>query len=127
MPLFAVPATIAVRDGRAVLACGGSGGYRITSGVVHATVNVLDHGLPADAAVAAPRVWCQGEETFVDAPRRRRRCATSSAARGHDVVVESLTPGGEPFARVSLVTAAPDGELAAASDPPLARRGRRRR
>ena len=117
MPLFAVPATIAVRDGRAVLACGGSGGYRITSGVVHATVNVLDHGLPAGAAVAAPRVWCQGEETFVDA-RVPAAVRDELAARGHDVVVESLTPGGEPFARVSLVTASPDGKLAAASDPP---------
>jgi gamma-glutamyltranspeptidase/glutathione hydrolase len=117
MPLFAVPATLAVRDGKAVLACGGSGGYRITSGVVHATVGVLDHGLAAEAAVAAPRVWCQGEETFVDG-RVPAAVRDELAARGHDVVVESLTPAGEPFARVSLVTAAPDGELAAASDPP---------
>jgi gamma-glutamyltranspeptidase/glutathione hydrolase len=117
MPLFAVPATLAVRDGRAVLACGGSGGYRITSGVVHATVNVLDHGLSAEAAVAAPRVWCQGAETFVDA-RVPIAVRDELAARGHDVVVERLTPGGEPFARVSLVAARADGSLEAASDPP---------
>ena len=104
MPLFGVPATIAVEEGRAVLACGGSGGYRILSSVVHATVNVLDHGLTAADAVSAPRVWCQGEETFVDAacrPLGPRR----PGARGHQLVVEELTPGGEPFARVSLVTA----------------------
>ena len=88
MPLFAVPATIAVEEGRAVLACGGSGGYRILSSVVHATVNVLDHGLTAAEAVSAPRVWCQGEETFVDARieprgpgRARRNAATRSSSR----------------------------------------------
>ena len=62
-------------------------------------------------------MWCQGEETYVDA-RVPAAVRDELAARGHDVVVESLTPGGEPFARVCLVTAAPDGELAAASDPP---------
>ena len=36
--------------------CGGSGGYRILSGVVHAFVNVLDHGMAAGDAVDAPRV-----------------------------------------------------------------------
>lgn len=117
MPLFGVPATIAVEEGRAVLACGGSGGYRILSSVVHATVNVLDHGLTAADAVSAPRVWCQGEETFVDA-RVGRSVRDDLAQRGHQLVVEELTPGGEPFARVSLVTAGEGGELDAASDPP---------
>lgn len=116
MPLFGVPATIAVEDGRAVLACGGSGGYRITSGVIHATVNVLDHGLDAAAAVAAPRIWCQGEETYVDA-RVDAPVRDELARRGHALVVQELTPAWEPFARVSLVTASPDGDLDAASDP----------
>jgi gamma-glutamyltranspeptidase/glutathione hydrolase len=116
MPLFGVPATIVVEDGRAVLACGGSGGYRILSSVVQATVNVLDHGLAAAEAVSAPRVWCQGEETFVDA-RIEAAVRDDLVRRGHEVVVEELTPAGEPFARVSLVTADADGNLAAASDP----------
>ncbi len=116
MPLFAVPATIAVEDGRAVLACGGSGGYRILSSVVHATVNVLDHGMTAEDAVRAPRVWCQGEETFVDG-RIERGVRDELARRGHRLVVEELTPAAEPFARVSLVTADAAGALGAASDP----------
>src|SRR5262249_3373534 len=117
MPLFGVPAIVAVEDGRAVLACGGSGGDRITSSVVHATVNGLGHGLDAEGAVRAPRVWCQGEETFVDA-RVDRAVRNELARRGHTLVVEELTPAGEPFARVSLVTVAGDGRLDAASDPP---------
>ncbi|MDX6504953.1 MAG: gamma-glutamyltranspeptidase / glutathione hydrolase [Gaiellaceae bacterium] len=116
MPLFGVPATIAVEDGRAVLACGGSGGYRILASVVQATVNVLDHGLEAGEAVRAPRVWCQGEQTFVDA-RVDGAVRDDLVRRGHDLVVEELTPAGAPFARVSLVTADAAGDLAAASDP----------
>jgi gamma-glutamyltranspeptidase/glutathione hydrolase len=116
MPLFGVPATIAVEDGRAVLACGGSGGYRILSSVVHATVNVLDHGLSAEEAVRAPRVWSQGEQTYVDA-RIDGAVRDELERRGHELVVEELSPGGEPFARVSLVAADATGTLSAASDP----------
>ena len=116
MPLFGVPATIAVEDGRAVLACGGSGGYRILSSVVHATVNVLDHGMCAGDAVRAPRVWCQGAQAFVDA-RIDPAVRDELARRGHEIVVEELSPAGEPFARVSLVTADAAGALGAASDP----------
>jgi gamma-glutamyltranspeptidase/glutathione hydrolase len=116
MPLFGVPATIAVEDGRAVLACGGSGGYRITSSVVSATLAVLDHGLNAEAAVSAPRVWCQGAETYVDA-RIDSSARAELGARGHDLVVQELTPAYEPFARVSVVTADAHGRLDAASDP----------
>ena len=116
MPLFGVPATIAVEDGRAILACGGSGGYRITSSVISATVGVLDHGLGAESAVTAPRVWCQGEETYVDA-RISAGVRGELEALGHAVIVQELTPAFEPFARVSLVTAGADGTFEAASDP----------
>ena len=78
MPLFAVPATIAVRDGRAVLACGGSGGYRITSGVVHATVNVLDHGLPGGRRGRRTARVVPGRGDVRRRARPGRRCATSS-------------------------------------------------
>jgi gamma-glutamyltranspeptidase/glutathione hydrolase len=116
MPLFGVPAVVAIDGEDAVLACGGSGGYRITSGVVHATVAVLDHDLSAAEAVSAPRVWCQGEQTYVDR-RVPAGVRAELAARGHDLVVEELTPAYEPFARVSLVRRHADGTLEAASDP----------
>jgi gamma-glutamyltranspeptidase len=85
--------------------------------VVHATLGVLDHGLPAGQAVTAPRVWCEGEETFVDA-RVPPRIREELGRRGHRVVVQELTPAWEPFGRVSLVTRGADGHLEAASDPP---------
>ena len=117
MPLFGVPATIAVEDGRAVLACGGSGGYRILSSVVHATVNVLDHGLEAGRGGACAARLVPGRADVRRCTRRRVPSGTTWCGAGHDVVVEELTPAGEPFARVSLVTADAAGNLAAASDP----------
>jgi gamma-glutamyltranspeptidase/glutathione hydrolase len=121
MPLFGVPCIVAANDATgATLGIGGSGGWRILSGVVHTFVNLVQHRLPLSAAVAAPRSHCQGGPTSVDA-RLDPQIAAVLTARGHDVVAERTEPGAEPFARVSAVTSVPsDGErrAAAASDPP---------
>ncbi len=117
MPLFGVPAVLATEDDIAVLACGGSGGYRITSSVMHATVNVLDHDASAGDAVSWPRVWSQGEETYVD-DRLPRATLEALERKGHTLVPQPLTPAYEPFARVSLVRRYADGTLEASSDPP---------
>jgi gamma-glutamyltranspeptidase/glutathione hydrolase len=121
MPLFGVPCIVAANDATgATLGIGGSGGWRILSGVVHTFVNLVQHRLPVSAAVAAPRSHCQGGPTSVDA-RLDPQIAADLTARGHDVVAERSEPGAEPFARVSAVTSVPsDGErrAAAASDPP---------
>jgi gamma-glutamyltranspeptidase/glutathione hydrolase len=121
MPLFGVPCIVAADDATgATLGIGGSGGWRILSGVVHTFVNLVQHGLPVAAAVAAPRSHCQGGPTSVDA-RLGARVAAELAARGHDVVAERSEPGAEPFARVSAVTSVPSAghrDAAAASDPP---------
>jgi gamma-glutamyltranspeptidase len=75
--------------------------------------------MTVEQAVGAPRVYCQGDETFVDdriSPDVRERLAEL----GHTVVVQQAAPGFEPFARVSAVTLARDGRsaaLEAASDP----------
>ena len=117
MPFFAVPAIVAARDGRAVFAAAGSGGYRITSGVVHAFVHHADFGMSVQEAVDAPRVYCQGDELFVDARIPRRRARRARRASGHRVVAEANRPGYAPFARVSAVGASGAG-FEAASDPP---------
>jgi len=116
MPFFAVPSIVAARDGRAVFAAAGSGGYRILSGVVQTMVHAVDLGMPLRAAVDAPRVYCQGEQLFVD---ERLPAATlqALAGLGHTVIAERVTPAYAPFARVSAVSAL-RGELEAASDPP---------
>ncbi len=120
MPFFAVPSLVAIcEDGSGFAACG-SGGYRILSGVLHAFVNVIDFKMAVDQAVGAPRVYCQGAETFVDGriPQNVRERLTEL---GHNIVVQHAAPGFEPFARVSAVTLRRDGRraaLEAASDPP---------
>jgi gamma-glutamyltranspeptidase / glutathione hydrolase len=116
MPYFAVPAIVAARDGRAVFAAAGSGGYRILSGVVHAFVHHVDFGMGVREAVDAPRVYCQGDELFVD-DRLAPGVRSELARLGHRVVPETNRPGYAPFARVSAVAAGPGGP-AAASDPP---------
>jgi gamma-glutamyltranspeptidase/glutathione hydrolase len=117
MPIFGVPAIVAARDGEAVFAAAGSGGYRITSGVLHTLVHGLDFGLDLQAAVDAPRVHCQGEETFVDA-RIPAEVQARLAELGHQVVVQEEVPGTFYFGRVSAVARDPgSGSLHAASGP----------
>jgi gamma-glutamyltranspeptidase / glutathione hydrolase len=118
MPIFAVPAIAAERDGVAVFGAGGSGGYRITSGVLHALVNHVDFSMRVQQAVDSPRVYCQGEETYVDS---RIPEAVQGRLRelGHIVVQQSEVPAPTNFARVSAVARDPaTGELSACSSPP---------
>jgi gamma-glutamyltranspeptidase/glutathione hydrolase len=118
MPIFAVPAIAAERDGLAVFGAGGSGGYRITSGVLHALVNHVDFGMRVQQAVDSPRVHCQGEETFVDS-RVPEAVQEQLRELGHIVVQQSETPAPTNFARVSAVARDTEtGELSAGSSPP---------
>lgn len=106
MPIFAAPALIAAHDGAAVFAGCGSGGYRIQTAVLHALVHHVDFGMGAQASVDAPRVHCQGQDTFVDAriaPEVRDRLVEL----GHDVVIQQDSPGLNAFGRVTVITADP--------------------
>jgi gamma-glutamyltranspeptidase / glutathione hydrolase len=117
MPIFAVPSLVAARDGRAVFGAGGSGGYRILSGVLHAFVHAVDFGLGLQASIDAPRVHCQGDATHVDV-RIPAPVRGALAAMGHRIVAEEESPGSNPFGRVVAVSAdAGTGLLRAASGP----------
>lgn len=117
MPMFAVPTLVAAREGRGMLAVAGAGGYRITTGVLHPMVNIVDFGMSVREAVDAPRVYCQGNETFVDSripePVRERL-----AELGHDLVVQEERPGSVNFARVGAVRSHPESGLLEASASP---------
>jgi gamma-glutamyltranspeptidase/glutathione hydrolase len=118
MPIFAAPAIAAEQDGVGVFGACGSGGYRVTSGVLHALVNHVDFGMRIQQAVDSPRVHCQGEKTFLDSripPAVQQRLAEL----GHDVVQQEETPAPINFSRVSAVARDPaTGELSAGSNPP---------
>jgi gamma-glutamyltranspeptidase/glutathione hydrolase len=117
MPIFGVPEIVATRDGEAVFAAAGSGGYRITTGVLTTMVGVLAHRLGLQEAIDVPRVHNQGDETFVDS-----RISAGVRARlselGHRLVVQDEAPGVTAFGRVSAVTRDPaTGVLRAGSGP----------
>ena len=118
MPIFAVPTLVVLENGRAVFAAAGAGGYRITTGVLHTLLHWRDFGLPLAAAIAAPRVHCQGKETYVDA-RIDPDIRVALAALGHRVVSQADDPGLNAFARVSAVSLdLTEDRLDAASGPP---------
>ncbi|HLJ18575.1 MAG TPA: gamma-glutamyltransferase [Stellaceae bacterium] len=118
MPIFAVPVLVALENGRSVFAAAGAGGYRITTGVLHAFTHWRDFKMPLAEAIAAPRVHCQGKETYVDA-RIDPAVRDGLAALGHRVVVQADDPGLNAFSRVSAVSLDPaTGALHAASGPP---------
>jgi gamma-glutamyltranspeptidase/glutathione hydrolase len=102
MPIFAVPSLVSARDGRPGLGVCGSGGYRILSGVLHTFCHAVDCGLGLQAAVDAPRVHCQGDETYVD-DRIDQTVQARLAAMGHRIVPQAVEPGGFAFGRVCAV------------------------
>jgi gamma-glutamyltranspeptidase / glutathione hydrolase len=118
MPIFGAPAMIARRRHRGIFAASGSGGYRIATGVLHTMIGVVDFGLELQEAVDAPRVHCQGKETFVD-PRIPLEVRERLEALGHDVVVEDerSVPNSAAFGRVSALVAREDGQFCSGASP----------
>src|SRR5829696_1062901 len=54
--------TVALRDGGPEVALGSAGSNRIRSAILQTLLAVMDHGLPAEAAVARPRIHVEGPE-----------------------------------------------------------------
>lgn len=97
--------TIVVRDGRPILAVGGTGGRTIIMGVLRTVVNVVDFGLDIAHSIDAPKVdpfaakefGCTPKQLFVEAsntttqPLARSRIGMDTLqdlrGRGHDVCV----------------------------------------
>jgi gamma-glutamyltranspeptidase len=82
------PVVVVDRTGRPILAAGASGGRRISAAVMQVVIYVLDHGLPAQDAVATPRLDVVGDTVLLDdrmpddtAAALERRGTTSSELR----------------------------------------------
>jgi gamma-glutamyltranspeptidase / glutathione hydrolase len=101
--------TIVLRDGRPAWALGLPGGVRIFTSVLQAVVNLIDHRMPLQQAVEAPRIWSQGQELEMeqDIPAAVR---AALAARGHRVVAVPAVAGG-----MNAVAFAADGTLEGAA------------
>jgi gamma-glutamyltranspeptidase / glutathione hydrolase len=101
--------TIVLRDGRPAWALGLPGGVRIFTSVLQAVVNLIDHRMPLQEAVEAPRIWSQGQELEMeqDIPAAVR---DALAGRGHRVVAVPAVAGG-----MNAVAFAADGTLEGAA------------
>jgi gamma-glutamyltranspeptidase/glutathione hydrolase len=85
--------TIVLRDGKPRYVLGLPGGLRIFGSVMQALVNLIEHGMPLQRAVEAPRLWTQGEDLEVETgfPEDTR---AALAAMGHRLSVVPHVAGG---------------------------------
>jgi gamma-glutamyltranspeptidase/glutathione hydrolase len=65
MPSMMAP-TVVLRDGEVELAVGSAGSNRIRSAILQVIVGVVDHGLPAQDAVNAPRVHFEDGKVYTE-------------------------------------------------------------
>jgi gamma-glutamyltranspeptidase/glutathione hydrolase len=116
MPLYAAPVMLVFDGDRAVGAFGGSGGYRITTAILHSFVNVVDHGMGLQAAIEAPRVHHQGDGLVVD--RRIAGPIVDGLVRlGHRLeTIDTFSPFGG-LGRPSAIWRKAPGHLELGSDP----------
>jgi gamma-glutamyltranspeptidase / glutathione hydrolase len=94
-PVTNMTPLIAERDGRAVLAVGAPGSRRISNAVGQVTLNVLEHGMPVQQAISAPRIDLSKGHIVAD-DRIDPAVIEELRARGHKVelVTEFLGSGG---------------------------------
>ncbi len=110
-PASSMTPTVAVRDGRPVVAVGASGGPLIVSATLEVLTNVLDFGLSPEAAVAAPRVHHQWQpDVLLVEPGVRPIDREALARIGHSLREAPMV------AAVSIATSGAGG-FAGAGDP----------
>src|SRR5262249_46032459 len=85
--LSSMTPTIVTRDGELFLVLGSPGGGRIITSVCQTLLNVIDHGMNVQEAVAAPRVHSQWlpDKVDVEPVGFPREVVAALEARGHRV------------------------------------------
>jgi gamma-glutamyltranspeptidase/glutathione hydrolase len=106
--------SLVLRDGEPRLVLGSAGSARLRGAIVQTVVNVLDHGLGIEEAVAAPRVHLHDDVLHLEAGVEPA-VAEELAAMGYQTVcwrAHNIFFGG-----ASVVARGVHGELEAAGDP----------
>lgn len=105
--LWAGSPTIVSRSGKPIAALGAPGARKLVSAVLQVLVNVLDHQMGIQAAIAAPRVHCEGPAVLTDS---RFEAATIDGLRelGHDLTLLTESVGASWFARPNGVLVDPN-------------------
>ncbi len=101
--------TVVSRGGRPVLALGLPGGVRISTSVMQALLNRIDHGMTLQETVEAPRIWTQGQELEVE-HRVPEAIRAGLASRGHRVIPVPTVAGG-----MNAIAVNDDGSLTGAA------------
>ena len=99
---------IVEKDGKPCFCIGLVGATRIFPSALQAIVNVIDHGMSAQQAVEAPRVWTLGEQLEVE-PGFPADVLRDLATRGREVVEVPTVGGGTGMIQFR------DGDLVGAS------------
>jgi gamma-glutamyltranspeptidase / glutathione hydrolase len=92
-PMHTIIPALCMRDGRCELAFGVMGASFQPMGHAHVVTNLVDYGMDLQAAIDAPRVFFEGEDTVVE--RGIPAAAVEGlTARGHQVTVRERPWGG---------------------------------
>ncbi|WP_376090511.1 gamma-glutamyltransferase [Roseomonas sp. CCTCC AB2023176] len=101
--------TIALKDGRPAFALGLPGGLKIFGSAMQAIINLLDHRMPLQQAIEAPRVWTQGHTLHLE-PGISEETEAALRARGHAIERVKTVGGG-----MNAIAFAPDGTMTGAA------------
>jgi gamma-glutamyltranspeptidase/glutathione hydrolase len=113
-PLSSMTPTIVVKDGKPFLVSGSPGGPRIITTTLLTLLNVIDYGMNASEAVAAPRIHHQWQPDVLEVePGTVADVVEGLRERGHDVKIADRA-----WSSAQLIVADPaTGRFTGASDP----------
>jgi gamma-glutamyltranspeptidase/glutathione hydrolase len=111
-PLSSMAPTIVLRDGKTVLVTGSPGGSRIVTIVLQTILNTIDHGMPPQAAVDAPRIHHQWLPDVIAAEPYALSADTKAALTTMGYKIAEQTPWG---AAAVIAVGQPNKAPAAAS------------
>jgi gamma-glutamyltranspeptidase / glutathione hydrolase len=113
---YGTPTIVLRPDGQPLLAMGGAGGTKITTGVAQVLVSVVDHGLGIQQAIEVPRVHNEGGPSQVDA-RLNADVRDRLAAMGHNVEVVQSAFAQPGWARINGIMLSATNQLRSGVDP----------
>jgi gamma-glutamyltranspeptidase/glutathione hydrolase len=112
-PLSSMTPTLVLREGRAVGAFGSPGGSRIISTTLQCILRVMQDGLDASSALAAPRVHHQWHPDALMVEDTALSPETAQALRRRGHALQPVAPMGNAM----ILWRRPDGRLEGAADP----------
>lgn len=112
--LSSMTPTIVVKDGQTLLVTGSPGGSTIINTVLHVVMNVIDHGMGVEEAVAKPRFYHQWKPDVVRYETDSFSAETKAEleAMGH----RGLTDSGYGYGDANSIVIR-NGQIEATSDP----------